>query len=74
MKHTHTDCRSDVGRAVGLIDSIISIARAAVRENLDSYEVQQALTDLQQDEDLASLLSLRSDDWPLTDQNKQIKL
>ncbi|MGY1950083.1 hypothetical protein [Pseudomonas pergaminensis] len=62
MKHglfkpvTQTDCRTDVGVSVGLIDSIITTARVLSGRILDSVEVQEALRDLRADKDVRSLL------------------
>lgn len=59
-KETSTDCRSREGACVGLLDSIITAARA-LRQNyeveLDSESAKEALKDLSQDEDLQWLLS-----------------
>lgn len=49
----HTDCRSEVGITVGLIDSIISIGRVLAKRDLSAPEVTNALADLIADEDQA---------------------
>lgn len=56
---TYTDCRTDEGLVVGLIDSIIFCARAIKRSgiSLSSEPIKEALKDLQQDTDLAGLLT-----------------
>ncbi len=51
------DCRSEVGVTIGLIDSLIYVCRVLAVRPLDHPEVQEALLDLQGDEDLARLLS-----------------
>jgi hypothetical protein len=51
-----TDCRSDEGVTVALIDSIIGIARVLCGRNLETREVTEALKDLRNDEDVKSLL------------------
>lgn len=49
---TSTDCRSEEGIAVGLIDGLISIYRALSRLDLTGWAaVRQALLDLLGDED-----------------------
>lgn len=57
------DCRSPEGIAVGMIDSIIFSARVLTRHYglvLRTPEVQKALLDLREDEDLRELLQLIS--------------
>ena len=51
-----TDCRSVDGVTVGLIDSIIAIARVLSKRDMGSYDVQEALADLLADEDVASIM------------------
>jgi hypothetical protein len=54
-----TDCRSDVGITVGLIDAVITILRVIHRRPFDSLlsdEALSALQDLKQDEYLQWLL------------------
>jgi len=51
-----TDCRSEEGVTVGLIDSLIFIARVLAKRDLGSHGVREALADLQSDEDIALLL------------------
>jgi enoyl-CoA hydratase/carnithine racemase len=53
---THTDCRSETGITVGLIDAIITMVRLLAQRDLSAPEVQEALKDLRQDEDLAKVL------------------
>lgn len=52
------DCRSETGITVGLIDAIISILRVLSVRDFYPKEVQEALMDLKNDEDLALLLDL----------------
>lgn len=53
---THTDCRTDEGITVGLIDAVINLARVLRTREWDHIEIQEALKDLRQDEDVAALL------------------
>lgn len=55
MKNS-TDCRSEVGVTVGMIDAIISIARVLRHRDKDDFAVMEALADIKQDEDVAHLL------------------
>ena len=52
-----TDCRSDVGITVGLIDGIIAICRVLAQRDLQPDEVREALLDLASDEDLEFIIS-----------------
>ncbi|MBX4189829.1 hypothetical protein KW791_00825 [Candidatus Parcubacteria bacterium] len=56
IKHTSTDCRDEDGITVGLVDSIISIARILVKRDLASPAVSEALKDLQNDEDVSKVV------------------
>jgi hypothetical protein len=49
---TETDCRSEEGITVGLIDSLISISRILSKRDMSSGAVQEALKDLHNDEDV----------------------
>lgn len=49
---TETNCRSEEGVTVGLIDAIISISRILANRNLSSKVVTEALKDLREDGDL----------------------
>ena len=51
------DCRSEVGITIGLLDSLISIARVAAKRPLDDEDVRQALRDIATDEDIAFILN-----------------
>lgn len=53
-----TNCRDETGITVGLIDSLISIARVIVRRDLTAPEVIEALRDFGSDEDIAALIEL----------------
>lgn len=59
MVETSTDCRTDIGVTVGLIDGIIAIARVLAKRDLSSLEVREALSDLRADEDIAQLLNTK---------------
>ena len=51
-----TDCRTEVGVTVGLIDSLIAIARVLAKRDLSPAEAREALADLRSDEDMARVL------------------
>lgn len=53
---TCTDCRTEEGVTVGLIDSLIIVARVLRGRDLSPLLVREALADLRQDEDVAALL------------------
>jgi hypothetical protein len=52
----YIDCRSEVGVTVGLIDSLIFVARVLAKRDLNDPAIQEALMDLRADEDIAKLL------------------
>ncbi len=52
-----TDCRSEEGVTVGLIDAIIAIVRVLAKRDLSGdTAVSEALKDLRSDQDLKSIL------------------
>ena len=51
-----TDCRSETGVTVGLVDSIITSLRILKTRDLTSFEVSEAIKDLRGDEDLKFLI------------------
>ena len=53
---TYTDCRSEVGITVGIIDAIIMLCRLLHGRDMSGDEVAQALQDLGHDENFAGLL------------------
>jgi len=53
-----TDCRSDVGVTVGLIDAVITMSRLLKGRSFASSEVQEAMADLLSDEDFAAIKSV----------------
>lgn len=53
-----TDCRDEVGITVSLIDAIIAQCRILKSRDLTPVEVQEAIKDLKNDEDLRHILSL----------------
>lgn len=55
MPDTFTDCRSDEGVTVGLLDSVITLCRVLRGRDIASDAVQEALKDLAQDEDFLDL-------------------
>jgi hypothetical protein len=52
-----TDCRSETGVTVGLVDSLITTCRVLAPRDMQSVEVQEALKDLFGDEDFAVIQS-----------------
>ncbi len=56
MAATETDCRTEEGTTVGLIDSVITVARVLAKRDLSTPAVLDALRDLRTDSDVASLL------------------
>lgn len=57
MTESHTDCRSEMGVTVGLIDGLIAISRVLAKRDLSAPEVNEALEDLRHDEDVSLLLA-----------------
>ena len=55
MNKITTDCRTEVGITVGLVDAIISIARVLAVRDLSLPEVQEAILDLKLDKDVLKL-------------------
>lgn len=51
-----TDCRSEEGITVGLVDAIISILRVLAIRDMAYEVVQEALLDLREDPDLLTVL------------------
>ncbi len=56
LGQSSTDCRSEEGITVGLIDSLISIARVLAHRDLTPNSVVEALKDLAQDEDMKTIM------------------
>jgi hypothetical protein len=52
-----TDCRSEVGITVGLIDSLIFICRILSKRDLSNVSITEALLDLQSDEDIKEIFN-----------------
>lgn len=50
-------CRSEEGITIGLIDAVISICRILANRDFSSVQVQEALKDLVEDEDLEKVLN-----------------
>jgi len=60
------DCRSDEGITIGLVDSILTVARILARRDLlNSLSILDALSDLSSDEDLAYLMRIGKEGQPL---------
>lgn len=55
MEEVITDCRTEEGKTVGLIDSIIFIARILSERDLSTETVQSALKDFRNDEDVKKI-------------------
>lgn len=53
--HSSTDCRTEEGIVVALIDGVIATARIIREKGNDSESVREALKDLRSDEDIAWL-------------------
>lgn len=53
-----TDCRSNEGVTVGLIDGIIAIARVLRHRQMEGVAISEALKDLRSDEDVAWLFNM----------------
>ncbi|WP_278494908.1 hypothetical protein [Chryseobacterium arthrosphaerae] len=52
------DCRSEEGITIGLIDSLISIARVLAKRDLnETVQIKEALKDLRSDEDISHIIS-----------------
>lgn len=51
VNDTYTDCRTDEGVTVGLIDALIAICRVLRKRSLSDGAIQEALRDLACDED-----------------------
>ena len=68
MTTTSTECRSETGVTVGLVDSLIFICRVLARRDLTATETTEALADLRADEDVAAVLG-RPDNLPEVTRN-----
>lgn len=64
-----TDCKTEIGITVGLIDGIISITRILVDRDWDAPEIQEAIKDLREDDDMKRLMDIGE----LSDAKKYIK-
>lgn len=58
MTDVYSDCRSENGITMGLVDSLITICRILKVRNLSNSNVKQALKDLAEDEDFNFLVAL----------------
>lgn len=56
MAEISSDCRSEIGVTLGLVDAIISVARVLAKRDLSHPDVLEVLKDLRADEDVAYLL------------------
>lgn len=56
MAKTRTDCKSEEGITVGLIDSVISICRILATRDLSSPAVWEAIKDATCDEDVRKIV------------------
>jgi hypothetical protein len=50
------DCRSEEGQTIGLVDSLLYIARALAPRDMSTKYVQEALADLLEDEAFKTVL------------------
>lgn len=55
--NTDSDCRTDEGITIGLIDGVIAICRVLRGRDLSSPNIQEALLDMSGDEDIAFVLA-----------------
>lgn len=62
MPDTHTDCRTDTGVTVGLVDAIITTCRVLADRDLTDPAVQAALDDAHADTQVQQLLASRDPD------------
>lgn len=53
---TYTDCRSNTGITIGIIDAIITLCRLLQGRDIDAPEIAEALKDIGNDEDFSRLL------------------
>lgn len=67
-----TDCRTEEGVEVGLIDGIIAMARCIRRNHVESFAIKEALIDLRSDEDVQWLMSNAEISVPFTLSKKEI--
>ena len=58
MIDTHTDCKSEEGITVGLIDAVITISRIIKLRTIDTPAIDNALIDLSTDEDFNYLINI----------------
>lgn len=56
MSAQTTDCRTETGITVGLIDGIIAIARMLAHRDLTAPQAHEALKDMRSDEDVRRIL------------------
>lgn len=62
---TETNCRSETGVTVSLIDGIIAICRVLNKRDLSAIEVHEAIKDLLADEDVSKLMKDSNQRKPL---------
>jgi hypothetical protein len=55
MNETFSDCRTDDGVTIGLIDAIITMCRLLINRDLSTADVIEALKDIANDEDFNQL-------------------
>lgn len=55
---SNTDCRSETGITVSLIDSIIAISRILATRDLSAPEIREALKDLARDKDARKIMEM----------------
>lgn len=53
-----TDCKSEEGITVGLVDALISIARVLASRDFSPLVVKEALLDLADDDDMRKILNV----------------
>lgn len=58
MTDVYSDCRSENGITIGLVDTLITLCRILKVRDLSDNNVKQALKDLSEDEDFNFLVAL----------------
>jgi len=70
---TQTDCKTEEGITVGLIDSLISISRILAKRDLSGQETQEALKDFDEDSDVKIVLLAGQKSRTVKNNNKKAR-
>lgn len=54
----HTECKSETGITIGLMDGLLAIAQVLVKRDWSSPEIQEVLQDLRQDDNLKKIMDI----------------